>query len=72
MGRDTSSVRYTRAERTQYRITMRENLETFARYLPKANFAPAGSIGMEMEMNLIDRNGRPVRRATETLSAIDS
>ena len=45
---------YTHAERTRYRLTMRENLETFARYLPKADFAPAGSIGMEMEMNLID------------------
>ncbi|MDN6625354.1 MAG: hypothetical protein L0K84_10075, partial [Acidipropionibacterium jensenii] len=72
MGRDTSSVTYTHAERTRYRITMRENLETFARYLPKAEFAPAGSIGMEMEMNLIDADGRPVRRATDTLAAIGS
>jgi gamma-glutamyl:cysteine ligase YbdK (ATP-grasp superfamily) len=70
MGRDTSSVTYTHAERTRYRITMRENLETFARYLPKADFAPAGSIGMEMEMNLIDADGRPVRRATRALETI--
>ncbi len=72
MGHDTSSVTWDRSERTSYRLKLRENLETFARYLPRANFEDSGTIGVEMELNLVDADGQPVRRAVDVLRAIDS
>lgn len=70
MGRDTSSTTYTRSERTRYRLKLHENLETFARYLPRADFSDAATIGIEMEINLTDADGHPVRRALDALEAI--
>ncbi len=70
MGHDTSSVTWERSERTSYRLKMRENLETFARYLPRAEFEDAGTIGVEMELNLVDDAGLPVRAAQQVLAAI--
>ncbi|AXE37577.1 Glutamate--cysteine ligase [Acidipropionibacterium virtanenii] len=70
MGRDTSSTTYTRSERTRYRLKLHENLETFARYLPRADFSDDATIGIEMEINLTDADGHPVRRALDALGAI--
>ena len=62
---------FERSERTRYRLKMRENLETFAKYVARAEFEDSGTIGVEMELNLVDAEGHPVRSGPDVLGAAD-
>lgn len=72
MGRDISSETFSREQRRKYRLKLTENLETFARFLQKADFADEGTIGLELEINLITPAGEPALRAMPVLRAIGS
>ena len=65
------SVRYTPRERTLYRRKLQENLETFDTYLQKASFESKGTIGLELEFNLVDAAGDPSLTNVEVMEALD-
>ena len=70
MGEAVSSKRYTPEERTLYREKLAENLELFDTYLRHADFKSAGTIGLELELNLV---GEGISRACnqEVLARLD-
>jgi gamma-glutamyl:cysteine ligase YbdK (ATP-grasp superfamily) len=72
MGRDISSETFSREQRRKYRLKLSENLETFARYLQKADFVDEATIGLEMEINLITPTGEPTLTSMPVLQEIDS
>ncbi|GAA4283544.1 glutamate-cysteine ligase family protein [Brevibacterium daeguense] len=71
MGEKVSRQRYTPQQRTRYRELLNDDLETFDSYLQEASFVDQGTIGMELELNLIDDQMQPTRVNTEVLEAID-
>ncbi|MCF4006736.1 glutamate-cysteine ligase family protein [Corynebacterium uropygiale] len=74
MGDAVSTERYSPLQRTRYRERLAEDLETFDRHLQRAEFDDAGSIGLELELNLIDSAGQPAAvgpRVLESLSGDD-
>lgn len=71
MGEAVGSTRYTPRERTLYRSKLQENLETFDSYLQKATFASKGTIGLELEFNLVDEVGNPSFTSNRVLEAVD-
>ncbi|WP_188668963.1 glutamate--cysteine ligase [Tersicoccus solisilvae] len=70
MGDDVSSATYSRQQRTRYRRRLMESLETFDRYLSGATFQDTGSIGLEVELNLVDATSRPSLRNASVLDRI--
>ncbi|MCT2181767.1 glutamate-cysteine ligase family protein [Brevibacterium casei] len=66
-----SSKRYTPEERTLYREKLAENLELFDTYLRHAEFKSAGTIGLELELNLIDEDNQPSLRNKDVLGDLD-
>ncbi|WP_309133101.1 glutamate--cysteine ligase [Brevibacterium sp.] len=71
MGEAVSSKRYTPEERTQYREKLAENLELFDTYLRHAEFKSAGTIGLELELNLIDSDNQPCLNNRKVLDHLD-
>lgn len=71
MGEAVSSKRYTPEERTLYREKLAENLELFDTYLRHAEFKSAGTIGLELELNLVDEDNQPSLRNKEVLADLD-
>ena len=71
MGEAVSSKRYTPEERTLYREKLAENLELFDTYLRHAEFKSAGTIGLELELNLIDEDNQPSLRNKDVLGDLD-
>ena len=71
MGEAVSSKRYTPEERTLYREKLAENLELFDTYLRHAKFKSAGTIGLELELNLIDEDNQPSLRNKDVLGDLD-
>ncbi|PCC47503.1 glutamate-cysteine ligase family protein [Brevibacterium aurantiacum] len=71
MGEEVSSKRYTPEERTLYREKLAENLELFDTYLRHAEFKSAGTIGLELELNLIDSDNQPSLNNTKVLERLD-
>ena len=71
MGEAVSSKRYTPEERTLYREKLAENLELFDTYLRHADFKSAGTIGLELELNLVGEGNQPSLRNQEVLARLD-
>ncbi|MGW9825697.1 glutamate--cysteine ligase [Brevibacterium sp. CS2] len=72
MGDAVSSQRYSPEQRTRYRELLNADLETFDSYLQEATFVDHGTIGMELELNLVDADMQPFRVNDKVLAAIDS
>lgn len=60
MGDAVSSDSYTPKQRTQYRNYLLDELEVFDRHLQEATFVDHGTIGLELELNLVDDSMAPV------------
>lgn len=59
MGEQISGDSYTPRQRTVYRRQLEEELEAFDRHLQEAEFIDHGTIGLELELNLVDSNMAP-------------
>ena len=59
MGDAISSESYTPRQRTTYRRRLEDELERFDRHLQGAEFVDHGTIGLELELNLVDGAMRP-------------
>ncbi|MCC3277346.1 MULTISPECIES: glutamate--cysteine ligase [unclassified Arthrobacter] len=70
MGAEVSSRTFSRAQRTAYRQRLLENLDHFAHYLSTAQFADSASIGLELELNLTNRDFSPALRNQAVLERI--
>ncbi|MCQ2001622.1 glutamate--cysteine ligase [Arthrobacter zhaoxinii] len=70
MGAEVTSRTFSRAQRTAYRQRLLENLDHFAHFLSTAQFADTASIGLELELNLTNRDFSPALRNTAVLERI--
>ena len=71
MGEEVEARQFTREDRQRYREKVKRNLDVFARMLSEARFdADHRSIGLEIELNLTDADGRPAMRNAAVLEAI--
>ena len=71
MGQDVDDRSFTREDRTRYRAKVRRCLDVFARMLSDRDFSVGEPhIGIEIEFNLVDRDGEPAMRNAEALEAI--
>ncbi|MCP1388352.1 glutamate-cysteine ligase family protein [Corynebacterium sp. TA-R-1] len=59
MGEQVSAQSYTPRQRTVYRRQLEEELEAFDRHLQEAEFIDHGTIGLELELNLVDDAMQP-------------
>lgn len=59
MGDAVSSESYTPRQRTTYRRRLEDDLERFDRHLQDADFVDHGTIGLELELNLVDGDMQP-------------
>lgn len=59
MGEQISSDSYTPRQRSVYRRRLEDELEVFDRHLQEAEFVSHGTIGLELELNLVDKHMRP-------------
>ncbi len=72
MGRDVPAIVVSYADRRRYREKVRRCLDVFARMLRDSRFSEEPQqVGMEVEFNLVDRDGYPSMRNAEVLAAID-
>ncbi|MFL5912264.1 MAG: glutamate--cysteine ligase [Gaiellaceae bacterium] len=72
MGRDVSAITVTAEDRRRYRQKVQRCLEALAAMLRESWFASdPPSMGMEVEVNLVDETGRPAMRNADVLDAID-
>ncbi|CEA07393.1 Carboxylate-amine ligase YbdK [Arthrobacter saudimassiliensis] len=70
MGAEVNSREFSREQRTRYRQRLLENLDRFARFLGTAEFADSACIGLELELNLINKDGSPAMRNDAVLDRI--
>ena len=71
MGRDVSAITVSTQARRRYREKVQRCLEAFAALLRESRFAAdPPSMGMEIELNLVDETGRPAMRNAAVLDAI--
>lgn len=70
MGDAISAQSYTPRQRTDYRKQLAHDLEVFDAYLQDAEFVSRGTIGMELELNLVDDAGQPAPVNQQVLAAI--
>ncbi|SIS17321.1 glutamate--cysteine ligase [Williamsia sterculiae] len=75
MGTDVSSREFTRDDRTRFRAQVHRGTDAIARMLAENMFTDHGRppeplLGMEVELNLIDRAMNPAMANTTTLAAI--
>ena len=59
MGEQISADSYTPRQRSVYRRRLEDELELFDRHLQEAEFVSHGTIGLELELNLVDAEMRP-------------
>ncbi|MCO8277587.1 glutamate-cysteine ligase family protein [Actinoplanes sp. TRM 88003] len=72
MGKDLATLVFAPEARVTYRQKVRRCLDVFAQMLHQGVFADSdGMTGLEIELNLIDRNARPAMRNAEVLTRID-
>ncbi len=71
MGESVSTDRYTPQQRTRYRQLLMEDLEIFDRHLQRSDFDDHGSIGLELELNLVDNKMQPALLGAEVLRYLD-
>jgi gamma-glutamyl:cysteine ligase YbdK (ATP-grasp superfamily) len=71
MGRDVSAIGVSTQDRRRYREKVQRCLEAFTAMLREHRFASdPPSMGMEIELNLVDEDGRPAMRNAAVLDAI--
>jgi gamma-glutamyl:cysteine ligase YbdK (ATP-grasp superfamily) len=70
MGAEVSTQHFTREERRLYRERLAEHLDSLATLVHRGVFHDASRIGLELELNLVDRDQRPALRNQEVLAAI--
>lgn len=71
MGDSVSSDTYTPHQRTKYREHLAKDLEIFDRHLQRSEFDNQGTIGVELELNLVNADMQPDPRGAEVLSHLD-
>ena len=72
MGDEVANRTFTRADRQQYREKVQRCLDVLARMLAESRFDFETPLtGMEVELNLVDGDGRPALRNAEVLDRID-
>jgi gamma-glutamyl:cysteine ligase YbdK (ATP-grasp superfamily) len=71
MGRDIQAIKFSGEDRGIYRDKLRRSLEVFARMLREHMFeAEPSQVGLEIELNLVDKNGAPSMSNADVLAAI--
>ena len=71
MGDDVAAKVFSREDRQRYRDKVKRNLDVFARMLRESRFdAEKRSIGLEIELNLVDEDGDPAMANAEVLERI--
>jgi gamma-glutamyl:cysteine ligase YbdK (ATP-grasp superfamily) len=71
MGRDIQPIKISGEDRRKYRDKVRRSLDVFARMLRQRLFEDNPSmVGQEIELNLVDTDGRPSMRNADVLRAI--
>jgi gamma-glutamyl:cysteine ligase YbdK (ATP-grasp superfamily) len=71
MGRDVPSITVSQQDRRAYREKVRQCLDVFARMLRESRFdTEPRQVGLEIELNLVDPDGRPAMTNTAALAAI--
>jgi gamma-glutamyl:cysteine ligase YbdK (ATP-grasp superfamily) len=71
MGRDVPSITVSQQDRRAYREKVRQCLDVFARMLRESRFdTEPRQVGLEIELNLVDPDGRPAMTNTTALAAI--
>lgn len=70
MGDAVSSDTYTPKQRTRYRQRLMGDLEVFDRLLQTADFIDEGTIGLELELNLVDDQMQPSRSSEAVLAEL--
>jgi hypothetical protein len=69
MGKEVSLSTFTREDRVRYRYKVRRCLDVFAQMLNEFRFdADRPMTGLELELNLIDKDGEPAMRNAEVLA----
>lgn len=72
MGRDVSPAAFNPRDRGRYRRKVQRCLDTLARMLSDGSFSfPRKHIGLEVELNLVDRTMRPSMTNATLLEALD-
>src|SRR5262245_34594554 len=67
MGKDVQQTEFTRADRQRFR----QCLDVFAQMLAQSRFDTARPMsGLEVELNLMDRDGNPTMSNADVLAAI--
>ena len=71
MGEEVEAQEFSRADRTRYREKVRRCLDVFARMLREARFDTDDPMtGLEIELNLVDEDGRPALKNAMALERI--
>ncbi|MHA2788441.1 glutamate-cysteine ligase family protein [Corynebacterium sp. S7] len=70
MGDSVSSKTYTPRERSTYRKRLMDDLEIFDKHLQDAQFIDHGTIGLELELNLVGDDLQPTPRNQEVLAQL--
>ena len=71
MGRDIQAIKISGEDRRKYRDKVRVSLEVFARMLHEHLFdTDPAQVGLEIELNLVDEQGKPSMHNAAVLDAI--
>ncbi len=70
MGDALSSSSYTPKQRTRYRQRLLKDLEMFDKHLQNADFVNHGTIGLELELNLVDGEMQPSTTGADVLGKL--
>ncbi|MDY5785141.1 glutamate-cysteine ligase family protein [Corynebacterium sp.] len=70
MGDAISTDTYTPKQRSAYRKRLEDELEVFDRHLQRADFVSQGTIGLELELNLVDDTMAPAPKNKEVLDRL--
>src|SRR3954468_12920287 len=71
MGRDIQLITISGEDRRKYRDKVRRSLDVFARMLREHLFeSDPAQVGLEIELNLVDDQGRPAMRNADLLDAL--
>jgi gamma-glutamyl:cysteine ligase YbdK (ATP-grasp superfamily) len=72
MGRDIQLITISGEDRRKYRDKVRVSLDVFARMLREHLFdSDSDQVGLEIELNLVDKDGQPSMRNADVLAAIE-
>lgn len=71
MGENISTDRYTPRQRSRYRRLLGEDLEIFDRHLQSSSFADSSTIGLELELNLVDESMTPAPVNRQVLAGLN-